>query len=257
MADSRPVGVFDSGYGGVSFLREAIVRLPDENFVYYGDNAHAPYGLKSPQEILERSMHAARFLQQRGAKMLVVACNTATSAAINEIRRVLDLTVVSMEPAIKPALEHAGTGSIIMLATPATCAQDRYLQLKQRLDTDGRVIDVGGRGIVERVEQGIFGEGAYDDLLHELLGDYEGREIDGIVLGCTHYPFIAEEIARYAQAHFTGRREIFDGGAGTAQQLSRLLHEQGLASGGPGGGVEFFSSAGEAALPTLEMLLRK
>lgn len=255
--DERPVGVFDSGFGGASTLRNMLRELPNERFIYYGDNKNAPYGDRHEEEILALSEAAADLLLHKGVKALVVACNTATSASINALRRKLDVPVVSVEPAIKPACETQGTGRVLMLATVATTKLSRYRALQARMPDPNRVINVGCSGFVERIESGLVGEADFDDLLSDKLAPFEGMEIDGIVLGCTHYPFIAPAIRSYAKAHFKGECRIFDGNAGTARQLKRVLVSRGLTAG-PGvrfeERVSFFTSGDRKAL---EPIFRK
>ena len=221
--DARPVGVFDSGFGGASLLRDALRLLPDERFIYYGDNKNAPYGDKSEQEITSLAKSAADFLMHRGVKALVVACNTATSAAIKALRTILDVPVVSVEPAIKPACMQSGNGKVLMLATEATTKLARYRALQSRMPNPERVINVGCSGLVERIEKGIVAKDAFDDILFNKLHPYEGMEIDGIVLGCTHFVFIEDAISRYAKSHFSGECRLYNGNAATARQLGRVL----------------------------------
>lgn len=258
--DPRPVGVFDSGFGGVSFLRNALIELPSERFIYYGDNKNAPYGDKTEAEILTLAENAAESLVDRGVKALVVACNTATSAAINVLRERLSVPVVSVEPAIKPACELPGDGKILMLATLATTKLSRYRALQNRMPDPGRIINVGCPGIVERIEKGEIGEDAFDDILSGRLSFLEGERIDGIVLGCTHFPFIAPAISRYASKHFEGECRLFDGNAGTARQLRRVLESKGLTASPdsvPEQRVVFLSSGDRGSLePIFEMLLK-
>ena len=257
--DNRPVGVFDSGFGGASTLRNMLLELPFERFIYYGDNKNAPYGDRPEEEILFLSEAAADFLLHKGVKTLVVACNTATSASIKLLRQKLDVPVVSVEPAIKPACERPGDGKVLMLATAATTRLSRYRALKARMPDPDRVIDVGCSGVVERIERGVTDETAFDDIFSEKLGPYEGMKIDGIVLGCTHYPFIAPAVARYAAAHFTGECRLYDGNAGTARQLRRVLIRQGIEASPeikPEPRVEFFTSGDrEEAEPIFRRLL--
>lgn len=232
--DNRPVGVFDSGFGGVSLLRNAIVELPNERFIYYGDNGNAPYGDRTEDEINRLASLAADFLLHKGVKALVVACNTATGAAIRVLRQKLDVPVVSVEPAIKPACEHSGSGKILMLATVATTRLSRYQSLQARMPDPSRVINVGCSGLVERIESGVTAEDAFDDILHARLAPYEGMLIDGIVLGCTHFVFISAAIARYAKAHFQGECTLYDGNAATARQLARVLEANGICADSDG-----------------------
>lgn len=243
--DDRPIGVFDSGFGGASTLRNMLALLPNERFIYYGDNKNAPYGDRPEEEILHLSEAAADFLLGKGVKALAVACNTATSASIKLLRERLSVPVVSVEPAIKPACMAPGSGKVLMLATAATTKLSRYRALRERMPDPDRVIDVGCSGVVERIERGVLEEDAFDDIFEEKLSPFEGMRIDGIVLGCTHYPFIAPAVRRWANAHFEGEARLYDGNAGTARQLKRVLQREGL-SAAPnateGDRVTFFTS---------------
>ncbi len=238
----KPVGVFDSGFGGVSFLKKAVELLPEENYIYYGDNANAPYGDRTEYEINGLSLKCADYLMNRGIKALVVACNTATGTAIRSIREHISVPVLSMEPAIKPACNKEGDGKVLMLATVATTRLSRYKSLKMRMPKPGRVIDVPCPGLVNRIEKGIMGSNDFDDLLSLYLAPYEGEKIDSIVLGCTHYVFIKEAIDNYAKNHFCGRAEIIDGSEGTARQLERVLDENGVRQRSGRGTIEFCTS---------------
>ena len=214
----KPIGVFDSGLGGVSVLREAIRILPHEDFIYYGDNRNAPYGDRKEQEITKLTMHCAHALARCGAKAILIACNTATATCIEQIRSDLNIPVVSVEPAIKPACMQPGNGKILMMATQATTHLKRYLALQARMPTPARVINVPCPGLVERIERGILGEDAFDDLLDQYLSAYHTMQIDGIVLGCTHYALIGRAIARYYSC------PVYDGVAGTVDHLQKKLN---------------------------------
>lgn len=257
--DPRPVGVFDSGFGGASFLRNALLELPSERFIYYGDNLNAPYGDRTEEEILVLAENAADYLLSMGVKALVVACNTATSAAIKALRERLSVPVVSVEPAIKPACELPGDGKVLMLATAATTKLSRYKALQARMPDPSRVINVGCSGIVERIERGELGETAFDDIFADKLGRYEGLEVDAIVLGCTHFPFIVPAFRHYACGHFIGECRFFDGNAGTAKQLKRVLNSKRIAADPalvPQNRVIFFTSGDREALyPIFKKLL--
>lgn len=238
----KPIGVFDSGFGGVSFLREALRLLPEEDYIYFGDNKNAPYGDKTEEEITEHSLESAEFLMKKGVKAVVVACNTATGTAIEKIRARLEVPVISMEPAIKPPCMKEGNGRILMLATKATTTLERYLALKQRMPNPERIADVPCSGLVDRIEKGVFIERGFDDLLSEYLSPYEGETVDAIVLGCTHYVFISDEIRRYAKEHFSGECALFDGNEGTAHQLDRVLTANGIRKTAGIGTAEFYTS---------------
>lgn len=256
--DTRPVGIFDSGMGGISLLRDAVRILPNENFIFYGDDLNAPYGDKTEQEILTLAGNAADFLISCGVKALVLACNTATSASINVLRKKLDVPVVSIEPAVKPACEHPGDGKIFMLATVATTHLSRYQALCSRMPDPGRIINVGCSGLVNRIEQGITAPDAFDDILDKCLMQYHGMKADGIVLGCTHFIFIAEAIERYFKKHFSGECRLYDGNAPTARQLRRVLERSSLINCCGEGKVEFFTSGDrEKLLPLFKEMFSK
>ncbi len=240
--DNRTVGFFDSGLGGVSVLKEALAFLPRENYIYYGDNGNAPYGDRADEDIERLTLASVSYLLKRDAKAIVIACNTATATCIDQIRAFSSVPVISVEPAIKPACEALGKGKILMLATAATTRLGRYQALRHRMPDPDRVISVPCPGLVERIEQGIFAEDAFDDILDARLSPYEGETVDGIVLGCTHYIFIKKAIARYAAAHFLGSPALYDGNAATARQLKRVLEANALLNPSGTGGVEFCTS---------------
>ena len=244
MPDCRaPVAVFDSGLGGISVLRELVRTLPRENYLYFGDSLHAPYGTKTPQEVVDLSLQAADRLLSQGAKALVVACNTATSAAIRTLRKTYpELAIVGTEPAIKPAVERHPGGRILMLATAMTVQEEKFQRLKAQYDDQAQIIPIACSGLMEYVEQGILRGAEVEGYLLDKLEPYLKVPIDAVVLGCTHYPFLRGAIRR-----IVGRRpEIIDGSIGIARQLERRLEEQGLLNRGDvSGKVEFHNSLDE------------
>lgn len=229
--DIRPIGFFDSGLGGASVLKEALQALPDENYIYYGDDANAPYGDRSDEQIARLTLASVRKLMRFHVKAIVLACNTATATCIDAVRAALPVPVVSVEPAVKPACEAPGSGSILMLATAATTRLDRYQALCARMPEPARIISVACPGLVERIEQGQLHPGAFDDLFEKYLSFLHAKQIDGIVLGCTHYVFIKKSIEAYAKAHFAGACRLYDGNAATVRQLARVLEAGGLLNG--------------------------
>lgn len=244
MLDCRaPVAVFDSGLGGISVLRELVRTLPRENYLYFGDSLHAPYGTKTPQEVVDLSLQAADRLLSQGAKALVVACNTATSAAIRTLRKTYpELAIVGTEPAIKPAVERHPGGRILMLATAMTVQEEKFQRLKAQYDDQAQIIPIACSGLMEYVEQGVLRGAEVEGYLLDKLEPYLKVPIDAVVLGCTHYPFLRGAIRR-----IVGRRpEIIDGSIGIARQLERRLEEQGLLNPGDvSGKVEFQNSLDE------------
>ena len=246
------IAVFDSGVGGVSVLRELRRLMPAERFYYFGDSANAPYGRRSTEEVRALTLAAGRkLLIDRDCKALVVACNTATAAAINDLRAAYpDRIIVGIEPALKLACDRHPGGTIGIMATDVTLREQKLAALMERVKRDCTVLRLPSPGIVELVEAG-KAEGAEAlALMERILGPLVGR-LDALVLGCTHFPFM-----RKAMAQVLGDGvELLDGGEGTARETKRRLQEAGLLSDGPGGlFVENSSSdPGKIAL-TLELL---
>ena len=226
MTKKQYIAVFDSGVGGVSVLRELIKEMPNEDYLYFGDSANAPYGTRTTEEVRQLTMAAAKKLLARNVKALVVACNTATAAAINDLRRAYpDKIIVGIEPALKVAADHYPRGAVGVMATPVTLREEKFYQLSQRFP-DMEVSLIPAPGLVELIEQG-RSQAELDSFLRPLLTDYVGR-LDAVVLGCTHYPFAAEVIEKILHT------AILDGGRGTALQTRRRLEEAGLLGGGAG-----------------------
>ena len=242
------IGFFDSGVGGVSVLHTARRILPNEHFLYYGDNGHAPYGPKPLEEIRRLSAESVGVLLDRGVKAVVIACNTATSAYAEILRAELKLPVIGMEPALKPAQEARHGGEILVLATQATLTLPKFQRLMKRYGD--HVIPVVGRGLVELVEAGKADSPETEAALRELLGRYVDRSIDSVVLGCTHYPFLAGAIRRmFPEA------ELFDGRTGTCMRLKHLLEAGGLRSKGTEGSVEFLTSGDASTIALMRRLM--
>jgi len=232
------VGVFDSGVGGISVLRELAETLPAESFVYFGDSANAPYGEKSRDQVARLSRGIVDRLLDEGVKAIVIACNTATSAAAASLRAdYAHVPIIGVEPALKPATAHPGVKRILVMATPITLRLDKYQQLSERWGGGHEVIDAPCPGLAARIEKGDLDSPDVFDLLEKLIGPYAGS-VDAVVLGCTHYPFIARQIREVV-----GDVPLFDGAHGTALQLQRKLAERGLESkSSDKGAVEFLSS---------------
>ena len=224
----RPIAFFDSGLGGISVLRETVRLLPQENYLYYGDSLHAPYGVRPEAEIRALAGAAAEQLVQAGAKALVVACNTATSAAIVQLREAYpDIPVIGTEPALKPAVEKYPGGRILVMATPMTIRQEKFQALKAQYDDQAEIIGLACGGLMEFVERGELRGEALDAYLFDKLGPYLKVPVDAIVLGCTHYPFLTGAIRR-----IVGRGpEILDGSHGVAMQLGRRAGQGPWSSG--------------------------
>ncbi len=237
------IAVFDSGVGGISVLKEMIRQMPGETFLYFGDSANAPYGTKPVQKVRELTLQAAQMLLGRNVKALVVACNTATAAAIDLLRQTWpDTIIVGIEPAVKVAADRFPAGKVGVLATPVTLQEEKFLHLTQMFP-QMQVFPIPLPGLVERIESGAPEE-EMEAFLAPILAPY-ANQLDAAVLGCTHYPFAAGVISRLLGAN----TQILDGGAGTALQTRRRLEEKGLLSEGPGQ-VVIENSTGDPKLIT-------
>lgn len=224
---NAPIGFFDSGLGGLSVLKKALEIMPNENYIYYGDSKHAPYGEKTPQEIKELSFNAMEFLIQKGVKAIVIACNTATSAAAHDLREYYKhMPIIGIEPALKPAIKLHENGSVIVMATKATLTQEKFKNLMDEYGEHREVISLPCPGLVEFIESGDLNGEDVKSFLREKLTPYMDREISSIVLGCTHYPFVREVIQEIVGEHV----DIIDGSEGTVRELKRRLEESNIES---------------------------
>ncbi len=243
------IAVFDSGVGGISVLRELIRLMPQENYLYFGDSANAPYGKRSTQEVRQLTLEAADMLLGRGSKALVVACNTATAAAINDLRQKYpDTIIIGIEPALKMAADRFPGGHIGVMATPVTLREEKFTQQLERFP--GVTVSlIPVTDLVELVEQGHTDDAVVEALLRPVLSPYAGK-LDAVVLGCTHYPFAAKTISKILGE----QTAVLDGGAGTARETRRRLAEAGLLQDGPGA-VQMENSANDPAILRLAMTL--
>ncbi|KVP67793.1 glutamate racemase [Burkholderia ubonensis] len=223
-AAGAPVGVFDSGLGGLSVLRAVRAQLPDESFVYVADSRNAPYGPRDEAFITERTLAIGEWLAREGAKALVVACNTATAQSIAAIRERLAIPLIGVEPGIKPAAALSASGIAGVLATQSTLASARFQALLDRYGAGRRFICQPGHGLVEAVERGDTHSPALRALLDGYLQPMLDAGADTLVLGCTHYPFFTETIRDLVGNRLT----IVDTSDAIARQLARVLDERGL-----------------------------
>lgn len=221
---SAPVGVFDSGVGGLSVLHDIRALLPHEDLLYVADSGHAPYGDKKPEFIAARSVAITRFLIAQGAKAVVVACNTATSAAVATLRAEFELPIVAMEPAVKPAVATSRSGVIGVLATTRTLASENLAQLKERFGAGSDILLQACPGLVECVEARELSSDATRELLRGFVAPLLERGADTLVLGCTHYPFLIPLLQDIAGPAVT----IIDPGPAVARELRRRLDAGGL-----------------------------
>ncbi|RXZ33319.1 glutamate racemase [Oxalobacteraceae bacterium CAVE-383] len=253
MAADAPIGIFDSGVGGLTVLRHIRADLPQEHLLYFADAGHAPYGDRSETEITGRSLAVAQFLLGQGIKALVVACNTATAAAIAAIRaRYPALIVVGIEPGLKPAAQQSRSGHVGVLATSATLASARFTALRDQLSASRGVHfhSAACVGLADLIEQGALNTPPTAQLLQGHLGALLAQRIDTLVLGCTHYPFVLpliEDTLRRLGAPETG---IIDTGVAVSRQLTRLVDAAGLrhASGEGEGRLAAYTSGSAATL---------
>ncbi len=248
-----PIAFFDSGVGGISVLREAVKILPNENFIFFGDSANAPYGTRPIDEIRHLTLtHAGRF-HEHGVKALVVACNTATSAAINDLRqKYTDIPVIGIEPALKPAALMSEHPRVIVMATPLTVKGRKFHDLLGQYAGRADVIPLACPGLMEYVESGDIDGPNVTSYLENLLSPYlkEGN-VDAIVLGCTHYPFVAPVIRNISGDSV----RIFDGGGGTARELKRRLKKEDLLSDSTQKGTVTFQNSLPSKIHLSEKLL--
>ncbi|AOI83104.1 glutamate racemase [Burkholderia cepacia] len=219
-----PIGIFDSGLGGLSVLRAARAQLPDESFIYVADSHHAPYGPRDEAFITERTLAIGEWLAREGAKALVIACNTATARAIAAIREHLPMPLVGVEPGIKPAVAVSASGVAGVLATQSTLNSPRFQALLNRYGAGRRFICQPGHGLVEAIERGDTNSPALRALLDSYLQPMLGDGADTLVLGCTHYPFFTETIRDLVGDRLT----IVDTSDAIARQLARILDERNL-----------------------------
>ena len=220
------IAVFDSGLGGISVLKELCKLMPQEQYLYFGDSANAPYGAKTTEEVRNLTLEAAEMLMSRHVKALVVACNTATAAAIKDLReRYPETIIVGIEPAVKLAADRCHGGTIGVMATPVTLREEKFNHLLERFSEE-QIISISAPELVALIEAGETDD-VIENYLRPILLPYRDK-LDAVVLGCTHYPFAANVIGKLLNT------QLLDGGAGTARETKRRLEEAGLLFEGSG-----------------------
>ena len=245
MQTEKAVGVFDSGVGGLSVLSQIRKYLPEEHLLYVADSAHMPYGCKTAEEVKQRCLLVAGFLLNQGIKALVVACNTATSVAVQTLRAELEIPVIGMEPAVKPAVHGSKAGVVGVLATSGTLNSDRFNLLRSRFAVQAELIIQPCPGLVELIEQGDLQTDQTKNLLASYLQPLLDKGVDTLVLGCTHYPFVLPLIRQIAGDGVS----IVDTGDAIARELKRQLHAKHLLSENhQDGSVQFWSTGDTAAV---------
>ena len=244
------IGIFDSGVGGLSVFREIRKVLPEQSYIYYSDNAHCPYGEKSREYIIERAREITRIMLEKGCEIIVVACNTATAAAISTLRAEFPVKFIGMEPAIKPAAQSTQTGVVGVLATAGTLKASKYLDTREKWAQNVKIAEHIGQGFVELVETGnISGPSAEETVRASLLPLLEAGA-DTIVLGCTHYPFLIGTIEKVAHETFPQRSiTVIDPAPAVARHLLEVMAEEGISEkAAEGYSIELHSSGDSANL---------
>jgi len=221
MNNNAPIGIFDSGVGGTSIWKEIHQLLPFENTTYLADSKHAPYGYKSKEEILALSFKNTEFLLERNCKLIVVACNTATTNAISQLRANYSVPFIGIEPAIKPAALHTHTKNIGILATQGTLSSDLFHQTAQAFTNSIKITEVVGEGLVPMIESGDLDSPKLLELLRSYVAPMLAAKVDHIVLGCSHYPYLIPQLRSLIPKDI----KIIDSGAAVARQTQSVLEK--------------------------------
>jgi len=240
---NRPIGFFDSGVGGLSVLKEAIKLMPKEDYIYFGDSKNAPYGIRDVDDVKNLTYNAVEFLIEKGAKAIVIACNTATSAAVAALRITYPLMpLVGIEPAVKPAVRLKREGPIIIMATPMTLKEKKFNNLIERYREKAEIIPMPCPGLMDFIEEGKVKGREVEEYIRDKYKIFYGKKIGAVVLGCTHYPFIKPVIEDIIGKDIP----IIDGGLGTSIELMRRLKEKNLINDSiKEGNVEIYNSLDE------------
>ncbi|MBR1926906.1 MAG: glutamate racemase [Bacteroidales bacterium] len=245
------IGIFDSGSGGLSVLREILRILPKERYIYFADNAFCPYGEKTPTFIQDRARTITGFLLSKGADIIVVACNTATAAAITTLRKEYPIKFIGMEPAVKPAALSSRTGVIGVLATAGTLKGSKYLTTKGLYEDNVKIAERVGKGFVELVERGVLDGHEAEETVRLSLQPLLDEGADRIVLGCTHYPFLKDVIQRLAGP----QTRIIDPAPAVARHLLDVMMSEGLIREDGGPALPDITLAASGELDTVRRLL--
>ena len=237
---NRPIAVYDSGVGGLSVLRALLNELPNEDFIYLGDQAHVPYGERSLEALRELADGVTRFFIQQGAKIIVIACNTASAAALKYLRaKYPEQIFVGMEPAVKPAAEQTHSHKVGVLATPSTFHGELYASVVERFANGVEIFQSTCPGLVAQIEQGNLDGEETMRILHDALDPMLEADVDKIVLACTHFPFVIPQI----EAIVAGRATVIDPAPAVARQTARVLAQKDmLSTGSKPGSIQFFTS---------------
>ena len=250
------IGMFDSGTGGMSVYREIRKVLPREKYVYFSDNAHCPYGDKSAEYVRERGRFITRFLLDKGADVIVIACNTATAAAVAALRAEFpDVPFIGMEPAVKPAALGTRSGVVGVLATAGTLKGSKYLTTKGKYEDNVKIVEAVGRGFVELVEAGELDGPHTEEVVSRSLRPLLEAGADTIVLGCTHYPFLQDVISRIAGPEV----RVIDPAPSVARHLVDVMQERNLirSDAAEGQDIELISSGDPAPLERIFRMMNR
>ena len=240
-----PIGIFDSGVGGTSIWKEIHTLLPKENSLYLADSKHAPYGEKSAEEILELSIKNTEYLLERNCKLIVVACNTATTNAIGYLRKTYKVPFIGIEPAIKPAAINSKSKTVGVLATKGTLSSSLFHSTSQNHAEGITVIEQQGKGLVEFIEKGALDSPGIKQLLSKFLKPMIAKDIDYLVLGCTHYPYLIPLLKQLLPEEV----KIIDSGAAVARQTEAVLEKHGILNNAKNDGMhQFFTNTNVAIL---------
>ncbi|WP_099187664.1 glutamate racemase [Tepidibacter mesophilus] len=214
-----PIGVFDSGMGGISVLKEIKKLMPNEDYIYYGDSKNIPYGKKTKDELEKICIDIGDYFVYRGVKSIVIACNTATSAVVDKFRNRYNIPIIGIEPALKPAVETYGSGKIVVLATEVTLKEEKFNSLMDKYKNEAEIIKVPAPRLVTIVENGITKGIEAEEAIKNLFEGININEISSVVLGCTHYIFLKDAIKKVLGENIN----LVDGGFGTAHNLKNIL----------------------------------
>ncbi|WP_243109434.1 glutamate racemase [Anaerophilus nitritogenes] len=218
-----PIGIFDSGMGGISVLKEMKKLMPYEDYIYYGDSKNIPYGTKTKEQLQKLCIKIGDYFIDRGVKAIVIACNTATSASVDLFRERYNIPIIGVEPALKPAIEKYNRGKIVVLATDVTLKEEKFAKLMDRYKDEANIVKIPAPKLVTVVENGIT---SGEEAQRAILETFEGiniKEVSSIVLGCTHYIFLKDAMKKILGDNI----ELIDGGVGTALHLKNILDEKG------------------------------
>ena len=237
--NNEPIGVLDSGVGGISVLKALYNLMPNENYIYFGDTKNAPYGEKSDEEIMKLTEKNVQTLENLGVKLVVIACNTATSIAASYLRSTKDIPIIGIEPAIKPSVNTHPKGNIIVMATKVTLEKEKFQNLAKLYSDEANIYPLSCVGLADLIENKDKKEDEINEYLKELFLPFAKTKIDAIVLGCTHYPHIINNIKNA----FNYDIDFFDGLEGTSKETKRRLENEGLITKmNEKGKVDFISS---------------